>query len=71
VAREQATLDDANVEAWGVYQQLNNRFAVDFGMVPDLFRAVVAGWAPEDVTALLERLDVMHAVLNPPPPPPE
>jgi hypothetical protein len=66
VAQQQATLDTANVEAWGVYQRMQSRFAVDFHLTADLFRAIVAGWPPEDVADVMERLSVMHDVFSPP-----
>ncbi len=69
VACQQATLDAANVEAWGLYHRMGNRFAVDFHLTADLFRGLVAGWPAEDVVDVLERLSVMYDTLSPPAPP--
>jgi hypothetical protein len=68
VADAQATLDRENVEAWDLYGRVCTRFAVDFGVVPELLRQLVDGWRPEDVVDLMERFAVMYDVLNPPPP---
>ncbi len=51
-----------------MYQRLASRFAVDFGLVPDLLRHLVAGWSSADVADLLERLALMYDVFQPPPP---
>lgn len=66
VACQQATLDTANTEAWGLYRRLHNRFALDMHVMADLFRALVSGWPPEDIVDALERMDVMHGVFHPP-----
>jgi hypothetical protein len=64
-----ATLDAENRDAWRIYGQLCSRFAVDFGVAPDLLRALVDGWSPDDVVELMERLTVMYDVLSPAPQP--
>ncbi len=68
MACQQATLDRANVEAWGLYHRLHSRFAVDFSLTTDLFRALVDGWSADDVADVIERLTVMYDVLEPPAP---
>lgn len=66
MARQQASLDRANGEAWGLFGRLQNRFAVDYRLMPDLFRAHIAGWPAEDVVDVLERLTIIYDVLCPP-----
>jgi hypothetical protein len=65
----QATLDRDNEEAWSVYGRLGSRFLVDFGLIPDTLRRLVDGWPSAEVVDLMERLSVIHDVINPPPPP--
>ncbi len=67
VADAVASLDPDNAEAWHLYGRVCTRFAVDFGMVPDVLRPLVAGWSPDAVADLFDRFAVMYDVLQPPP----
>lgn len=66
MACQQQRLDTRNAEAWGLYHRVQNRFAYEVRVTPDLFRALVAGWPAEDVVEIVERCNVIHAVLQPP-----
>lgn len=69
VADALASLDADNADAWRVYGQCLSRFAVDLGLVPVQFKALVSGRSDADVVDLMERLAVIYDVLSPPPPP--
>ena len=60
-----AWLDADNVEAWRIYGQCCTRFAVDLGLVPVHFQALIAGMGPDAVDDLMQRLAVIHDVLSP------
>jgi hypothetical protein len=61
-----ATLDPPSAEAWEIYGRLGSRFAVDFGLVPDVLRRLVAEWSDDDVLDLVDRLAVMYDTFSPP-----
>lgn len=68
MADAQATLDSDNREAWGIYGRLCNRFTVDLHVAPVVMASCVEGWSADAVIDLVDRLALMHDVLNPPPP---
>lgn len=66
MADAQALLDQDNLEAWHIYGRLAGRLVRECGLAPDLFRRLVEHWSTRDVLDLLERLTVMHDILQPP-----
>jgi len=68
LADAQDTLDLENREAWRIYERLCTRFALDLRLTSVVFPYVLEAWSSGDVVDLLDRLTLMHEVLNPPPP---
>ena len=62
-------LDGSNAEAWSLYRRVYSRLNVEWGLVPDLFRRLVAGMDDDDVLELVDRLSLIFGILNPPPQP--
>lgn len=71
MADAQATLDADNREAWGMYGRIVSRLTVDLHMAPVVFARAVDGMDSDEVLTLVDRLAVMHNILNPPPQKPE
>ena len=59
-------LNDEDAEAWETFQRVYTRFTVDWQLVPDRLRLETAGWAPDDVLDLHERLAIIYHELYPP-----
>lgn len=58
-----------NVEAWVMFTRLSSRFLIDAHLIGDAFRHLTAGRDAEDILDILERLEVIYDILQPPPAP--
>lgn len=62
------TLDDANLDAWQTYHRCYTRFAMDWSLLPFRVQQETAGYEPDAVLDLLDRMALIYGVLQPPPP---
>lgn len=58
-------LDDANAEAWAVFHRVYTRFIVDWHLVTERLRLETAGWSPQAVLDLFDRLAIIYDELAP------
>lgn len=66
VATEIEALDTPNTAAWGIYHRCATRFCVDARLIGRRLEAETAGWAPDEVCDLFDRLGILYDVLQPP-----
>jgi len=64
----QETLDADNREAWHLYSRCRTRLVVESRLTAEVFRRLVEGWPTRDVLEVVDRMSVIHEVLNPPAP---
>lgn len=55
-----------NARALQIYRRLCGRTTVDLGLAGWLFEALTDGWSTTDVVDLVERLEVIREILDPP-----
>ena len=59
-------LDDANREAWAMFQRLMSRFVVDLGAGSAVFARMTADVPDEAYADLVARLTVLYDIVCPP-----
>jgi hypothetical protein len=66
LAAQQAALYRENVDAWHIFHTVGRRVVVQLGMGPEVFRQCVKDREPDEIVDLLDRLSLIHDVLDPP-----
>ena len=61
-------LDEDNQEAWGMYRRLSRRILGDLDARALTLDRLTRGWPATRFDALVDRLNVIHDVLQPPKP---
>ncbi len=67
VAENVEGLCASNREAWRLYRQIVTRFTVDTHTIPVALQSVTAALSQDETLDLIERLDILYGVFNPPP----
>lgn len=65
--REQGLMA-VNARALTIYGRLCGRTAADLGLTGRLFEALTERWSTDDVVDLVERLELIRSILDPPRP---
>lgn len=60
-------LEPCNAEAWHFFQKVATRFAVDAGLIPELFRRFTADLKTEDFDDLNTRVNLIYDIVMPKP----
>lgn len=55
-----------NVRALTIYRRLCGRTTADLGLAGRLFEALTEGWSRDDVLDLVDRIELIRSILDPP-----
>lgn len=68
VAESLESLDAENLVAWRLYHRIATRVVIDAGLGPAVFAASTRDLEPDAVDALVQRVGLIHDILQPPKP---